>query len=391
MQFPRIHHFDVRAVAVFRHGGNRWGLPIVMLAGLCLAGCSQGRVYTVKNLPAEWKARPTSNIRTVGLTKLAIDPKPVDEVAPGDVIEVSIAAGLSKDESVTFAVRVDDSGFALLPHIDPINLSGLTLQQCESAIKIAYIQKSVYRDPHVAVTMKQRKVVQFTIVGAVENEGTYNLAAGSAGLLNAISVAGGFAKDAGTIVEIRYPERSKTSSQGLVAQAGGAPVDAPHSFTGHGTHAQAGHRVPVQTAGPRTVKFDLASLGTGDAGVLQITDGAVIMVERRDPLPLQVRGLVNKPDIYDFPVGKDVRLLDAIAMAGGESSLVADKVIVIRRRPEEAEPAVVKVSLSDAKLNGSDANMLLEPGDTVSVEQTPQTVMLETLRMIGFNATGRVF
>ncbi len=100
---------------------------------------------------------------------------------------------------------------------------------------------------------------------------------------------------------------------------------------------------------------------------------------------------MNKPDIYDFPVGKDVRLLDAIAMAGGESSLVADKVIVIRRRPEEAEPAVVKVSLSDAKLNGSDANMLLEPGDTVSVEQTPQTVMLETLRMIGFNATGRVF
>ncbi|MCA8999174.1 MAG: polysaccharide biosynthesis/export family protein [Planctomycetaceae bacterium] len=371
-------------------------LPVVALcAALAMmsVGCAGSRIYKVADLPTEFKARPTSNIRTVGLTKLAIDPKPIDEVGPGDVIDVSIAAGLSDDETANFATRINEDGFALLPHIDPINLGGLTLEECESAIKISYMRAKVFREPHIAVTMKQRKTVQIQVVGAVENEGSYVLSAGSAGLLNAISAAGGFSKDAGTVVEIRYPNRTRMdSSQGLVAQAGGSAQGMPHIASGgHSSHSLVGHRVPVQTAPARTVKFDLASMGADQSSSLAITDGAVVMVERRDPLPLQVRGLVHKPDIYEFPVGKDVRMLDAIAMAGGESNLVANKVYVIRRRPGQKDPTVIQVSMKEARVDGGEENLLLEPGDIVSVEQTPATTLMEIVRLVGFGFTGRAF
>jgi protein involved in polysaccharide export with SLBB domain len=142
--------------------------------------------------------------------------------------------------------------------------------------------------------------------------------------------------------------------------------------------------VPVQTSGPQNVRIDLATLTSEDPRKLDLPDGAVVMVERCDPPALQVIGLVKEPQQIEFPVGKDVHLLDAIAMAKGQNSLVADKIYIIRRRPEEPEPALIQVSMRAAKRNGAE-NLLLEPGDTISVEQTPSTVLLEVVKAVGFN------
>lgn len=147
----------------------------------------------------------------------------------------------------------------------------------------------------------------------------------------------------------------------------------------------------MQQASGQTLRVDLTSLTNVSQGNrLELEDGTVIMVERRDPQPIQVLGLVRKPDVYDFPVGKNLRVLDALAMAGGIDSPVANKLYVIRRRPGMPEPAVIELSLSKAKRNGME-NLLLEPGDTVSVEQTPATIVLEAVRMIGIGVSGRLF
>ena len=114
----------------------------------------------------------------------------------------------------------------------------------------------------------------------------------------------------------------------------------------------------------------------------------MIMVERRDPQPVHVIGLVMKPDQYELPVNQDMHLLDVIAKAGGVSLNVADKIHVIRTLPGRAEPAVVQVSLKDAKMGGP-ANLRLAPGDVVSVEETPITVVMETIRTffrVGFTS-----
>lgn len=362
--------------------GKRFGWAccciLLLVSG---SGCATGRIFTPQNLPAELRAQRNSNVRTVDLTRLASATVPNDEIAPGDVLQVNVAAGLSPQGVQDFALRVTDQGEIELPDAGRVYVGGLSLQDAEGVIKTAFVNRQVYRNPHVTVTMKQRREYDVTVVGAVKQQGTFKLRAGSAGVLHAISMAGGFAPDAGTIVEVKLPGESPAMPDTK------EPAIASGSSNGH---ALVEHRVPVRTSGPRQFKIDLASLSSTDSSSLQLGDGAVVMVEQRDPQPIAVQGLVRKPDIYEYPVAKNLYVLDALAMAGGESSLVADKVYVIRRRPNEPEPAVIQVSIAKAKRDGRE-NLLLEPGDTVSVEQTPATVVLETIRVIGFGLTGRVF
>ncbi|MEZ5940158.1 MAG: polysaccharide biosynthesis/export family protein [Planctomycetaceae bacterium] len=355
---------------------------MLLLAVLLSAmGCAQGRMFTPHNLPAEWHARRTSNVKTVDLTRLASATVPNDEIAAGDVIEVAISAGLGTEATVE-TYRIGPQGAIELQNIGQLEVGGLKLPVAESMIKTALVNREIYRNPNVVVTMKERKEIEVTVVGAVEKEGTFHMRSGSAGVLNAIAYAEGFAEDAGTVVEVRLPGGREIES----------PYDEPavaDSMAGN-DHALVEHRVPVRTSSPRNLKIDLASLNESEVRELDLEDGAVVMVERRDPQPLQVMGLVRKPDIYEYPLNKDLYVLDAIAMAGGEASLVADKVYVIRRRPNQQEPAVIKLSMRKAKRSGAD-NILLEPGDTVSVEQTPSTIILETIRTVGFGLSGRVF
>ena len=71
-------------------------------------------------------------------------------------------------------------------------------------------------------------------------------------------------------------------------------------------------------------------------------------------------------------------MLDSLAMAGGCSSPVADKVLVIRHLPKRPEPIRIAVSIQSAK-SGQD-NIALAPGDTVMVEQTPETVVVDVIK-----------
>jgi polysaccharide biosynthesis/export protein len=93
---------------------------------------------------------------------------------------------------------------------------------------------------------------------------------------------------------------------------------------------------------------------------------------------IHVTGLVKTPDQFELPHDKDIRVLDAIAMAGGTTSPVADKVFVIRQLPNSTQPAVIKVSIMSAKRNGND-NLLLSAGDLVSVENTMATMTVDTV------------
>lgn len=71
-------------------------------------------------------------------------------------------------------------------------------------------------------------------------------------------------------------------------------------------------------------------------------------------------------------------MLDSLAMAGGCSSPVAEKVLVIRHLPDHKEPVRIAVSIQAAK-SGQD-NIALAPGDTVMVEQTPETVVVDIIK-----------
>ncbi|MBN2294773.1 MAG: hypothetical protein JXM70_20255, partial [Pirellulales bacterium] len=140
-------------------------------------------------------------------------------------------------------------------------------------------------------------------------------------------------------------------------------------------------------AQPEIIDVNLAEAAEQGHDSRLLHDGDVVMVTRRVPKPIHVIGLVNKPDKYEMPVNQELRVLDALAMAGDRSMQAADKVLIIRQIEGRKEPIKIDVSVKEAKENGA-ANVRLAPGDIVSVEETPATVVLGTLQRVVRIAVG---
>jgi polysaccharide biosynthesis/export protein len=132
---------------------------------------------------------------------------------------------------------------------------------------------------------------------------------------------------------------------------------------------------------------DLVSASRDSKGGFTLADGDVVYVAKRTLKPVYVLGLVRKPGEYPLPANHDLRVLDALALAGGVSNPVADNLLIIRQMPDGGEPIKITATLQSAK-TGRD-NVTLAPGDTLSVEQTPATVLVDavsTFFRVGFAA-----
>ena len=66
-------------------------------------------------------------------------------------------------------------------------------------------------------------------------------------------------------------------------------------------------------------------------------------------------------------------------MAGGLRLEIADKVHIMRTPPNSTESIIIQVSIRDAKRDGA-SNVRLAAGDIVSVEETPVTFVVGTIR-----------
>ena len=361
-------------------------MPMMLVVGCQTTG---GDKFTFRDMPPELLAVRRDNAQTLDLTRLARASANSDIIDRGDVIEVAISAGHDEKDTVRLPVRVNDAGMATLPEIGPLPLAGLEMEAAEAAIVSACVERQLYRRPNVTVTMKRQRVNRVTVIGAVKEPNVYELPRGRSDLLAAIVAAGGLEKDAGTIVEIRNPDRSIGVRPNPIA-AGELPGVSTVGLTDVATNSIStdGLAIGSVTSGQmQTVRVDLVSATKTGTGGYLVADGGVVRVEKRDPEPLHVMGLVRKPNRYDFPIAEDVRVTDAIALAGGTSQTVCDKIFVIRRKANGSETAVIQVSLRQAKRN-SEANLRLAPGDVVSVEQTPATVMMEAINIVRFGISG---
>ena len=358
-----------------------------LFLALSSAGCASvgGESTTYKLPPASTIATAHQNPQLIDLTRLATAATPSDILCSGDVIDVAITASLKENDTVRFPVRIEEDGFARLPSIGPISLAGLKMEAAEAAILDECVKQELYRSPCVTVTMKSQRMNRIVVAGAVMKPSVYDLPRGQSDLFAALSRAEGLAPGAGTHVMIRNPNLRAGAARPRVASANA------HDFE------LAGHAVNADLPTPsETVKVDLVSTTTTDSYVYALNDGAVVYVEKRVPDPIYVLGLVSNPGQFEFPLGEDPRLLDAIALAGGVPSLVANKVSVIRRRPSPAnqqidsaplareETIVIRHRLANLK-ESSRSNIRLEPGDIVSVEPTPMTYLEDLLRGFGAN------
>ena len=349
---------------------------VIALATLVMPlGCARGKLYKATNMPHEFLVAARDNAQTINLSKLASAPSATDRIDCGDVLEVTMDTGYGTTRGNTSPVRVGDDGNALVPLVGRVTLAGLELEAAEQMIAAAGVERGLFRNPSVTVVMKRQRTNRITVVGAVKEEGVYDLPRGSCDLLAALVRAKGLSKEAGTEVEVSRGHDNvsngprpagdrvaRTQAELAAFQRGGKPG------------SQAG-----EANKPKSYTINLVSAAKQGSGGYRLEDGDVVTVKKLDQPPVMVLGLVAKPDEIELPVNRDMRVLDVIAKAGGVSSSVADKIHVIRHVPGREEPVVIEVSYAEAKRTGQ-GNLRLAPGDVVSVEQTPSTVMVDTLK-----------
>lgn len=365
------------------------GLLFVMLSSI---GCAtvHGEKYAYHNIPRHLIASARENPQTVDLTRLGTSTTTSDIVDRGDVLEITIAAGLNEKEKSVIPVRIKDDGYGDIPEVGTVKLAGMRITEAEAAIYHDCVTKGLYRSPGVTVLMKEQRKNRIMVAGAVKKPAVYEIPRGQCDLLAALSKAEGLDTTAGTQVIIRN-----------LASRNGSQPEAIASAPGHGVDT-IGHSVERVSTVSDTIKVDLVSATKNGNNGFPLEDGAMVYVEKRDPEPLHVMGLVTRPGRFEFPIAEEVRVTDAIALAGGVSSLAADKIFVIRRKPQDGtkkaldpsnpdqvETVILQVSLANAKQK-AESNLRLAPGDVVSVEQTPITFVLELFKRASMNFGGTI-
>jgi len=297
-------------------------------------------------------------------------------IQKGDQLNVTIATGIEERSPPEWPLRVSQSGTVNVPIVGMIEVSGMTFTGAEQAIREAGIARGKFVSPNVTVVLQKRHVNLVTVWGAVNDPGTHKLPAAGSDLLAALVAAGGLREDASPMVEIWHPAEAMRNT---------IPPDGAAAATRQASFASP---LPGAPTGARRVSFDVSEVDGAGQG-FPLDDGTVVQVL---PLPhrkIQVIGLVNRPDQFEVPADQDVRLLDAVAKAGGRTLQIADKVKIIRQIPETGESITIGASVRQAKRNGT-ANIRLAAGDVISVEETPMTFVVETLRSFvrfGFSST----
>jgi polysaccharide biosynthesis/export protein len=361
----------------------RLSVPVIIIFAIG-SGCNNG-AYRVSNLPAECMAPSTINAETINLAGLADTAVSSQIIQLGDVLELTMVTDYEKMGTTTTPVRVANDGTVIVPLVGKVGVVGLEVEQAEQIIAAESIARGVYRNPCITLTMKQCRTNKITVVGAVDKPGAVDLPRASSSVLNALVAAGGLTKDADSEVEIRRTDaRNLPPNQSTAGNLQAADKN-------RNNMVQASYQQQA-ASGPPVIRVNLNSVAAGAEQLPDLHDGDVVYVAKRTPKPIYVIGLVRKPGEYPYPINQEIRVLDAIALAGGCSNALAEDVLVIRRPPGKAEPVRIAVGIQAAK-QGQD-NVALAPGDTVSVEQSPPTAVLDFIQnfiRVGFGATMSMF
>jgi protein involved in polysaccharide export with SLBB domain len=143
---------------------------LLALAPFAAADYAAPKIYSVNELPAEYRGGRIEATEPLPLTKLRLNPKADHRVGPGDVLGIMIEKLMGDDSMPTIAplhpserrsypngypILVRDDGAIELPFISPLDVNGLTLVQVERAIRNAYSGM-----PNILKTGNERIVVK---------------------------------------------------------------------------------------------------------------------------------------------------------------------------------------------------------------------------------------
>lgn len=93
-----------------------------------------------------------------------------------------------------------------------------------------------------------------------------------------------------------------------------------------------------------------------------------VIVEKYSERSVNVLGAVNNAGRILFPQERGLSIIDAISLAGGHSRLANLKAVKLTRISASGEPDTITID-ADAIMKGARENVMLQPGDSVSVPE----------------------
>jgi len=147
-------------------------------------------------------------------------------LAATDVVDISIFDLYAEGLETQLRRVVSDSGYIDMPLLKQrIKAEGFTAVELTEVLKEAY-SPNVLRDPQLSVIVAARRMQTFSILGAVQRSGTYNLTRPDMRLLDALALAGGiYRQDLEYIYVIRQAPAIRKSQVGQPGSAAPAPAE----------------------------------------------------------------------------------------------------------------------------------------------------------------------
>ena len=339
---------------------KRWIAASFMLAVFCGMGCADHRISLQQFMAIQEKG-------SAATTQPAQEPTLTDEertvldrelgsyrLGPGDELNVTVSAPEAETAPTALVVHVNKNGEIRLPKVGVIKLGGLDLEDAESQVLDALIQKQIYDDKDkvvVHIGVASPDTTNVLVVGAAGAPGLVRLRRTERNLLNAVVAAGGMAQSSSgevTLKRLRKPEESVT----------------------------------LNLQDPRQLR---ASLALGP-----LENGDILQVHAAKPNTVFVGGLVNAPGPQPYPAGTDVTVLQAIAAASGLRTDLTPREATLLRRIN-GQDYHVKLNL-DRITTAKDPNITLAAGDVLWVPFTAETRVQDWINKnifvrIGANAT----
>ena len=321
---------------------------------------------------------------------------------PDDVLTITV---LKHPEFSSSNITVPQNGLITLPVVGTMRATGKTLEQLDSEITRGL--KVKLRSPEVTVKLEKPRPRPLYVVGDVHNPGIYEAKNGWR-ITQALAAAGGLNVNAdlsavivnrdnkklvdtsllpllkdptnpGNIVlqsgdSIRFYERKVTVSvtgavttPGIYAVPIGSGIVQAVGFAGGSTPDAALTRASVRRANGQIVPVNLyKALLQGDTeSNIALVEGDVIVVPEQKER-VSVLGAVDKPGFFPMQDGRDLKVADAIALAGGAQKNAALTRGVLRHSDGTTQP----INLYNLLVSGVQTdNIVMRPDDIISIPE----------------------
>ena len=264
-------------------------------------------------------------------------------IGPGDVLDIRI---LNRPQLSREAVRVDGSGTIRMPLIEG-EIQAACKSEGELAKEIATRYLKYYRNPQVDVFVKEFHAREVALIGAVNEQGRYQMQR-RLRLLELLTFAKGPSDKAGqTINIVRGPRTDLCKNNPESAEAAGSFISLRLNDTLRGE----------EKANPYVQSGDIVTIPEADQ--------------------VYVVGNVYSPKA--LPLKEPITVTRAIAMAGGPlRDSKTDHIRIVRQVPGSGSQSELYVDLKAiAKKQAPD--VLLLPNDIVEVQESMSKSMIRSL------------